>query len=228
MAKKANKKAAKKAVKKVAKKATKKAVKKTVKKAAKKTAPKKTAKKAVKKVAKKAAPKPARPAGGKVVKKVVKKAAKPAPVVVKKTVTINPYLTFPGNCEEAFNFYKSVFGGNFPYIGRFGEMPPMDGKPVPDSEKNKIMHMSLPIGNSSVLMGSDSSDAFGHATNIGNNFSISINATSENEADKLFNGLSNGGHQPMPMSKTFWGSYFGMLVDKFGIQWMISFDEPKK
>ncbi len=209
----------------MAKKTKKKPAKKAVKKATKKVAKKKAAKKPAKKSAKKAAPK-------KVTKKVVKKAApkkaaakKAAPAPVKKSVGINPYLTFNGNCEDAFNFYKSVFGGSFPYIGRFGEMPPMDGMPVPDSEKNKIMHVSLPIGNNSILMGSDSSDAFGHANVQGNNFSISINATSQNEADKLYSGLSNGGKQTMPMNKTFWGSYFGMLEDQFGIQWMVSYDE---
>lgn len=211
MAKKTKKKTAKKAAPKKA--AKKKTAKKSTKKVAKKSAPKKVAKK----TSKKAAPKPVRPAGGKAAAK------KTAPAIVKKSAGINPYLTFNGNCEEAFNLYKSVFGGNFPYVGRFGEMPPQDGMPVPESQKNKIMHMSLPIGNS-ILMGSDSSEEFGHATVLGNNFSISVNATSENEADKFYKGLSNGGKQTMPMSKTFWGSYFGMLEDKFGVQWMISFD----
>jgi PhnB protein len=201
----------------MAKKIKKKSAKKTVKKAAKNH----SAKKAVKRSAKKAAK-----------KKPVKKAASKKPAAPKPelpTVGINPYLTFPGNCEEAFNFYRSVFGGNFPYIGRFNEMPPQEGQPpMPESEGSKIMHISLHIGKHSILMGSDSSEAFGHATNIGNNFSISINATSEAEADKLYNGLSAGGQTTMPMSKTFWGSYFGMLTDKFGIQWMVSYDAPKK
>lgn len=216
--KKATKKVAKKKAapkRKVAKKATKKKV--AVKKKVTKKSP---VKKATKKVVKKAAPK----------KKAVKKVTAPKPVAapVKRTMSIYPYLTFAGNCEEAFNFYKSVLGGNFPYVGRFGEMPPMDGKPIPESEKNKIMHMSLPIGAHSILMGSDSSEAFGHSNILGNNFSISLEATSQAEADKMYSGLSAGGKQTMPMSKTFWGSYFGMLVDKFGIQWMISFDEAKK
>lgn len=142
--------------------------------------------------------------------------------------TINPYLTFNGNCEEAFTFYKSVFGGEFPYIGRFKDMPPTEGMTVPESEGEKIMHVSLGIGKDSYLMGSDSSEAFGHATIIGNNFSISINADSEEEADKLFNALANGGKITMPLGKTFWGSYFGMLVDKFGIAWMMSYDYNKK
>lgn len=164
-------------------------------------------------------------------KKAVKKSnKKPTPkVVVKPTTTISPYLTFNGNCEEAFLFYKSVFGDEFPYMGRFNEMPPMEGQPpVPESEGNKIMHVSLPISKETILMGSDSSEAFGHATIVGNNFSISVNAVSDGEADRIYNGLSAGGHQTMPMSKTFWGSYFGMLTDKFGIQWMVSHETPKK
>jgi len=138
---------------------------------------------------------------------------------------INPYLTFNGNCEEAFNFYKSVFGGEFPYLGRYKEMPPIDGKTVPASEGEKIMHVSLPISKETILMGSDSSDAFGHATVMGNNFSISVSTDNNAEADKLFKGLSAGGKQVMPMNQTFWGSYFGMLTDKFGINWMVSCDK---
>jgi PhnB protein len=185
----------------------------------KKAAPKKAARK---KTAKKAA-KPAKKAAKKPVKKA---AAKPTVKAAPRTNSINPYLTFAGNCEEAFNFYRSVFGGKFGYVGRFGEMPPMEGHPpLPESEKNKIMHMSLPISHETILMGSDSSEAFGHATVIGNNFSLSVNAKSQSEADRLYNGLSAGGQQVMPMSKTFWGSYFGMLTDRYGIQWMISFDE---
>lgn len=141
--------------------------------------------------------------------------------------SVNPYLTFNGNCEEAFNFYKSVFGGEFPYLGRYKEMPPMDGKTVPASEGEKIMHVSLPISKETSIMGSDSSDAFGHATVIGNNFSISIYADSRAEADKLYAGLSAGGKQTMPMNETFWGSYFGMFTDKFGINWMVSHDKKE-
>lgn len=143
--------------------------------------------------------------------------------------TINPYLTFNGNCEEAFTFYKSVFGGEFPYIGKFKDMPPAEGSaPMPESEGEKIMHVSLPISKETILMGSDSSEAYGQATIIGNNFSISINTDSTEEADRLFNGLSAGGTVTMPMNKTFWGAYFGMFTDKFGINWMINFDEVQK
>lgn len=140
---------------------------------------------------------------------------------------INPYLTFNGNCEEAFTFYKSVFGGDFPFVGRYKDMP--DAGNLPESEKEKIMHMSLPISKETVLMGSDSSDAFGHATKIGNNISISINTETEDEARRLFDGLSTGGTITMPMEKTFWGAFFGMFIDKFGINWMVNHDtQPKE
>jgi len=142
--------------------------------------------------------------------------------------TINPYLTFNGNCEDAFAFYKLVFGGEFSYVGRFKDMPPMEGMNVPQAEGDKIMHVSLPISKETTLMGSDSSEAFGKATIAGNNFSISINADSKAEADKLFSAVSAGGNITMPLADTFWGSYFGMCVDKFGIAWMMSYDEPKK
>lgn len=142
---------------------------------------------------------------------------------------VNPYLTFNGTCEEAFTFYKSVFGGEFPYLGRFKDMPPMEGcPPVSEADGEKIMHVSLPISKETILMGSDSSEAFGNATIAGNNFAISINADSQEEADKLFAGLSAGGQVTMAMNKTFWGSYFGMFKDKFGIQWMVNFDEQPK
>lgn len=138
--------------------------------------------------------------------------------------TTNTYLNFNGNCEEAFNFYKTIFGGEFSYLGRFGEMPENDSAKVPESDKNKIMHVSLPIGNS-ILMGSDTGSEWASSFKQGNNFSISISADSENEANNLFNTLSKGGNITMPLNHTFWGDYFGMLTDKFGINWMISFNE---
>jgi PhnB protein len=143
---------------------------------------------------------------------------------------INPYLIFNGNCEEAFLFYQSVFGGEFPYVGKFDDMP-TDAAGVggiSEEDKNRIMHISLPIGKDSVLMGSDSNEASGDVV-FGANVSISINTESKQEADKLFDGLSAGGNPFMPMSQTFWGAYFGMFVDKFGINWMVNFDEnPSK
>lgn len=136
--------------------------------------------------------------------------------------TISPYLTFNGNCEEAFNFYKSVFGSDFSYIGRFKDMPDNPEFKIPKSAKEKIMHISLPISDETAIMGSDSSDSFGKATVIGNNVSISINANSEEETTRIFNELSVGGKIKMPLSKTFWGALFGMFTDKFGIHWMVN------
>ena len=136
--------------------------------------------------------------------------------------TINPYLNFPGTTEEAFNFYKSVFGGEFTVLQRFKDTPQADQ--VPANEQDKIMHVSLPIGSGNVLMASDNLESMGRPQTAGNNFSISVNADSEAEADKLFNGLAAGGKVTMPLQKTFWGAYFGMLTDKFGIQWMVNYD----
>ncbi len=142
--------------------------------------------------------------------------------------SVNVYLTFNGNCEEAFNFYKSVFGGEFPYMGRFKEMPVQEGQPaMPAEEGDKIMHVSLPVGNGTMLMGSDTGGEWSSSYKQGNNFSISVNADSKDEADRIFNGLSAGGQVTMPMNKTFWGDYFGMCADKFGINWMMSFNEQK-
>mgnify|MGYP006187238335 CR=1 FL=1 len=138
--------------------------------------------------------------------------------------TTNTYLNFNGNCEEAFNFYKSVFGGEFNYLGRFGDMPASEDYKVPEADKNKVMHVSLPIG-SSILMGSDTGGEWAPGFILGNNFSISVTANSKEEADNLFNGLAEGGKITMPMASTFWGDYFGMLTDKFGVNWMFSFNE---
>lgn len=142
--------------------------------------------------------------------------------------TINPYLIFNGNCEAAFLFYQSVFGGEFPYIGKFKDMPMEDGSEINPADADRVMHVSLPISGGSILMGSDSTSQSGDVV-IGSNVSMSINTGSKAEADKLFNGLSAGGTVIMAMEKTFWGAYFGMFVDKFGIHWMVNFDEmPQK
>ncbi len=140
--------------------------------------------------------------------------------------TVNVYLTFDGNCEEAFNFYKSVFGGDFSYMGRFGEMPPeAGGDSIPEEEKNRVMHVSLPISKETTLMGSDTGGEWAAGWKHGNNFSISVTAARKEEADKIFNGLSVDGNVTMPMEDTFWGDYFGSLEDKFGVNWMIGFNE---
>jgi PhnB protein len=143
--------------------------------------------------------------------------------------TVNVYLTFKGNCEEAFSFYKSVFGGEFPYIGKYKDMPPQEGMaPISKEGGEKIMHVSLPISKETMLMGSDTGGEWASGYTQGNNFSISITTDSKEEADRLYNGLSAGGKATMPMSKTFWSSYFGMFTDKFGINWMVSFDERQQ
>lgn len=135
---------------------------------------------------------------------------------------INPYLNLKGNTEEAFNFYKSVFGGEFAMIQRFKDTP--EGGKTSAEDQNKLMHIALPIGKGNVLMGTDVIGPMANNFVEGNNILLSLHADDTNEADKLFNGLSAGGKIMVPMSKQFWGAYFGMFTDKFGIQWMISFD----
>ncbi len=137
--------------------------------------------------------------------------------------TINPYLNFPGNAEEAFNFYKSVFGGEFIMVQRYKDTP--EAGAVDEADKNKIMHIAYPIGKGNILMATDALASMGRPLTQGNNFYLSIGTDSDEEASKIFNGLSAGGQVTMPLAKTFWGSYFGMFNDKFGIQWMVSHEE---
>jgi len=140
--------------------------------------------------------------------------------------TVNPYLNFHGNTEEAFNFYKSVFGGEFLTIMRFKDTP--EAPKIPEHERDKIMHIALPIGKDNILMATDALDSMGQKFSIGNNFHMSIDADSKAEADKLFKALSNEGTITVPIDNMFWGSYFGMVTDKFGVQWMVSYDAPKQ
>jgi len=141
---------------------------------------------------------------------------------------VNPYLTFHGQCEEAFKFYESAFGIKVPFWSRFGDMPPQEGMPpLADEYKNQIMHVSLPISAETVIMGSDSLPEMGEYKN-GNDFSVAIKAESKDEAKNLFEKLSEGGKVTMELQDTFWGAYFGMWEDKFGIQWMINYDDPEK
>lgn len=138
--------------------------------------------------------------------------------------TINPYINFNGNAEEAFNFYRSVFGGEFETLKRFKELPNPDTS-ISENEANKIMHIALPIG-PNVLMGNDVPVSMGKVNENENRSKISVSASSRAEADKLFMGLSKNGSIEMPMQDSFWGSYFGMFRDKYGIEWTIDFD-PK-
>lgn len=140
---------------------------------------------------------------------------------------INPYIHFNGNTEEAFTFYQSVFGGDFAMVSRFKDLS-MPGHSISEKEADKIMHIALPIGKSSVLMGSDTPEFLGRHNENENRSKISINAESKEEADKLFNGLSAGGKIEMPIGDSPWGSYFGMFRDKYGIEWMVNFDPRDK
>ena len=142
--------------------------------------------------------------------------------------SFNPYLNFAGNTEEAFNFYKSVFGGEFAGVMRFGDGPGCDEMPIAEADKNKIMHIALPIGNGTMLMATDSLESLGQKLNQGNHFYICISPDSKEDADRLFNGLSEGGKVEMPLNDTFWGAYFGCFADKFGVQWMINYELKKE
>ena len=135
---------------------------------------------------------------------------------------INLHINFNGNAEEAFTFYKSVFGGEFAKIIRFKDLSGPDF-PVAENEANKIMHIALPIGKN-ILMANDVPESMGLTNENENRSKISISTESKEEADKLFNGLSAGGQIEMPISDSPWGSYFGMFRDKYGIEWMVEFD----
>lgn len=135
--------------------------------------------------------------------------------------TLHPYLNFNDTCEAAFNLYKSVFGGEFATLVRFSDVPGEHPPPVEDADK--IMHVALPVGNNGMLMGSDRPGHMGK-TSFGDSVTISITADSEEEAKKLFEGLSAGGSVTMPLGKQFWGALFGMLTDKYGIHWMVNYD----
>lgn len=139
---------------------------------------------------------------------------------------MNPYLNFDGKAEEAFTFYKSVFGGEF-----LGDIYRMDGAPgsenLPENERNRVMHIALPIDGHTTLMASDILPSVGHTLTAGNNVQLSLHPESREEADRLFNALSAGGQVEMPMEDTFWGAYFGSFTDKYGIKWMINQEQAK-
>lgn len=140
---------------------------------------------------------------------------------------INPYIHYNGNAEEAFTFYKSVFGGEFAMVVRFKDMA-NPGQPVSENEAEKIMHIALPIGKNSVLMGSDTPEFMGKQNEQENRSKIMVNAESKAEADHIFNGLSVGGTVEVPIEESPWGSYFGMFRDKYGIEWMVDFEPNQK
>jgi PhnB protein len=138
---------------------------------------------------------------------------------------VNTYLNFPRNTEEAFNFYKSVFGGEFTSggIARFKDIPPTDGAlAIADADKNLVMHIELPIVGGHVIMGTDAPESMGFKLNFGNNVHISLEPDSKAETKKLFDALSAGGKVTMELQDMFWGAYFGSCTDKFGVQWMFN------
>lgn len=139
---------------------------------------------------------------------------------------VSIYLNFPRSTEEAFNFYKSVFDGEFSGGGimRFKDMPPSDqNPPLPEEDKNLVMHMELPILGGYLLMGSDTPESTGFTVKTGNNFYILLEPDSKKETESLFNALSEGGKITMELKEMFWGAYYGTCTDKYGIQWMFSF-----
>lgn len=141
--------------------------------------------------------------------------------------SINPYLNFPGNTEEAFNFYREIFRGDFVGgINRFENVPGTEK--LSKADKQKVMHIGLKMGKDNYLMATDALESMGFNVTFGNNFYISIDADSRDEADKLFKKLSDGGKIEMPMADQFWGDYFGSLVDKFNIRWMVVYTPPKE
>jgi PhnB protein len=137
---------------------------------------------------------------------------------------INVYITFNGNCEEAFTFYRSVFGGDFQFIGRYKDVPPGEKEIFRPENEEKIMHVSLPISKETILMGCDTAEGNGRGTVVGDNIAISTDIDSKEEANQLFAALSVGAKIKMPMAQTFWGAYFGALTDQFGINWLINCD----
>lgn len=135
--------------------------------------------------------------------------------------TINPYINFNGNAEEAFTFYRSVFGGEFAGIARFKDIASAEF-PVPENELNKILRIALPIGNN-VLIANDVPESMGRVNENENRSKIAVTAESKEEADRIFNGLSAGGTVEMPMAESPWGTYFAMFRDKYGIEWTVEF-----
>ena len=141
--------------------------------------------------------------------------------------TINPYIHFNGNAEEAFRFYQSVFGGTFSTLARFKDLQ-NPGQPFPEEELNKIMHIALPIGGDDVLMGSDVPSFMGTVNEQENRSKIFVATGSKEEADRIYQGLSAGGHAEMPIGDSPWGTYFAMFRDKYGIEWMVQYDANSK
>jgi PhnB protein len=143
---------------------------------------------------------------------------------------VSTYLNFPRNTEEAFNFYKSIFGGEFlGPIGRFSDIPPSkDMPPLAEADRNLVMHVSLPILGGYLLMGTDAPESMGFKVNFGNNVYINLEPDTREETKRLFNALSIGGKVEMELQDMFWGDYYGSCKDKYGVQWMFNCTEKSK
>ena len=143
--------------------------------------------------------------------------------------SVNTYLNFPGTTEEAFNFYRSVFGGDFNGpIHRMGGAPSMPGQPpLSDADKQLVMHVELPILGGHLLMGTDATESMGFQLVAGNNVHISLQTDTRAQTDQLFNALAAGGNVQMPLQDMFWGAYYGSLRDRFGVQWMLNCENER-
>jgi PhnB protein len=140
---------------------------------------------------------------------------------------LHSYLNFAGNAQQAFDFYKSVFGGDFSSVVRFRDFP-MEGIAIAEEDQDKLMHIALPIGGDNVLMASDVLESLGQRLVQGNNVYVSVHPTSREEADRIFNALADGAEIEMPIADQAWGDYYGALKDKFGVQWMVNYSPPQE
>jgi PhnB protein len=140
---------------------------------------------------------------------------------------VHAYLNFDGNAEEAFEFYKSVFGGEFASVIRFKDFP-MEGVHVPSEDEDKMMHIALPLGEDNLLMASDALRSLGQEVRQGNNLYVSVHPDSREEAERIFTALSAGADVEMPIADQAWGDYFGSLKDAFGVMWMVNYSPPQE
>jgi PhnB protein len=140
---------------------------------------------------------------------------------------LQSYLNFAGNAEEAFDYYKKVFGGEFSSVVRFKDMP-IEGVTIPKEDEEKMMHIALPIGEDNILMASDVLESLGQQLVPGNNVYVSVHPDTREEADRIFNSLSEGAEIEMPIGDQVWGDYFGSLKDKFGVRWMVNYAPPRE
>lgn len=137
------------------------------------------------------------------------------------------YLNFIDNCEAAFHFYRSVFNSEFIWVSKFKDMPPSEDYPLAEKDREKLIHISMPIMDNMILMGSDLPESMERQFVAGNNFSISLNSNDKPELERLFTALSEGGNVIMPANKTFWSEYYGLVIDKFGIAWQVNMEQEQ-